>query len=52
MTYREALDMCATMRKLAAEEQQKPQQQIFFSRFIFVSTFSGLPAAPAYFLLS
>ena len=26
MTYREALDMRATMRKLAAEEQQKPQQ--------------------------
>lgn len=27
MTYREALDMCATMRKLAAEEQPKPQPQ-------------------------
>lgn len=27
MTYREALDMCATMRKLAAEEQPKQQPQ-------------------------
>lgn len=27
MTYREALDMCATMRKLAVEEQPKPQPQ-------------------------
>ena len=26
MTYREALDMCATMRKLAADEQPKQQQ--------------------------
>ena len=28
MTYREALDMCATMRKLALDEQQQqPQPQ-------------------------
>ena len=26
MTYREALDMCATMRKLALDEQQQQQQ--------------------------